>query len=377
MALSITHTFVSAVPDGADTSAVRPSNWNATHTISGTVDTIGVTTGTSLALGGATLGTNELAVAGNGLVVGDFAGAALYVGPAPASSWTAVLSANALRLGQTKAITWSSTDTNPGSGNADLSLYRDAANTLAQRNGTNAQTFRVYGTESSSLTNYERLSIGYGVIAAGTFNISVQQAGTGSARALYIGTEGANGVLFRTNATTVWQFTSAGHLLTVADNTYDIGASGATRPRTIYAGTSIVSPLATLTLLTVTSGTSAINQISLTAGNYLIWSTRSRISSPSDGVLTLDVQAGGDFGRLQFGGTTSSFPSLKRSTTTIAVRLADDSGDAGISASTGAFSGAVSLGNTVNSVSPTAPDRTVTIVIGGTTYYLHAKTTND
>lgn len=31
----------------------------------------------------------------------------------------------------------------------------------------------------------------------------------------------------------------------------------------------------------------------------------------------------------------------------------------------------------VNSVSPTAPDRTITVVIDGTTYYIHAKTTND
>jgi len=39
--------------------------------------------------------------------------------------------------------------------------------------------------------------------------------------------------------------------------------------------------------------------------------------------------------------------------------------------------GAVSCGNTVNVVSPTAPNRTVTIIIGGTTYFLAAKTTND
>lgn len=31
----------------------------------------------------------------------------------------------------------------------------------------------------------------------------------------------------------------------------------------------------------------------------------------------------------------------------------------------------------VNAVSPTSPDRTITITYGGTTYYLHAKTTND
>jgi hypothetical protein len=37
----------------------------------------------------------------------------------------------------------------------------------------------------------------------------------------------------------------------------------------------------------------------------------------------------------------------------------------------------IAIGNTVNTVSPTSPNRTVTIVISGTTYYLAAKTTND
>jgi hypothetical protein len=41
------------------------------------------------------------------------------------------------------------------------------------------------------------------------------------------------------------------------------------------------------------------------------------------------------------------------------------------------FSGAVAIGNTVNTVNPTSPNRTITMVIGGTTYYLHAKTTNN
>ena len=39
--------------------------------------------------------------------------------------------------------------------------------------------------------------------------------------------------------------------------------------------------------------------------------------------------------------------------------------------------GAIAIGNTVNTVSPTSPNRTITMVIGGVTYYLHAKTTND
>ena len=41
------------------------------------------------------------------------------------------------------------------------------------------------------------------------------------------------------------------------------------------------------------------------------------------------------------------------------------------------FGGAIAIGNTVNTVSPTSPNRTITMVIGGVTYYLHAKTTND
>jgi len=35
MAITVTHTKVSTVPDSADTSLVRPSDWNATHTLSG------------------------------------------------------------------------------------------------------------------------------------------------------------------------------------------------------------------------------------------------------------------------------------------------------------------------------------------------------
>lgn len=37
MTLSITHKFVSAIPDSADTTIVRPTNWNDTHDLSGTL----------------------------------------------------------------------------------------------------------------------------------------------------------------------------------------------------------------------------------------------------------------------------------------------------------------------------------------------------
>jgi hypothetical protein len=76
---------------------------------------------------------------------------------------------------------WSST-TN-ATGTKDVTLYRDAAATLALRNSTNAQTFHVYGTaDGSPGSNYERLSF-----EAGAFpTIHTEAAGTGTFRELYI-----------------------------------------------------------------------------------------------------------------------------------------------------------------------------------------------
>ena len=71
----------------------------------------------------------------------------------------------------------------------DAQLHRDAANTLAQRNGTNAQTLRVYNTYTDA-SNYERLSITW------TSNVCYarnENAGTGSAR-LFIPVTGATTV---------------------------------------------------------------------------------------------------------------------------------------------------------------------------------------
>ena len=71
----------------------------------------------------------------------------------------------------------------------------------------------------------------------------------------------------------------------------------------------------------------------ITAGTYFevaaaygfYWTGSTTILAPSNGVLRITDNAGTDFNRLQFGGTTSSFPSIKRSTTKLQARLADDS----------------------------------------------------
>jgi len=59
-------------------------------------------------------------------------------------------------------------------------------------------------------------------------------------------------------------------------------------------------------------------------------SSRALMRSPADSVVTLFNSAETSFDRLQLGGTTSSFPAIKRSTTTLQAVLADDSGFAAV-----------------------------------------------
>ena len=70
---------------------------------------------------------------------------------------------------------------------ADAMFYRDgAANTIAQRNSTNAQTFLVYNTYSNA-SNYER---GFNRWNSNVFQIGTERLGTGLARSLGFVTEG-------------------------------------------------------------------------------------------------------------------------------------------------------------------------------------------
>jgi hypothetical protein len=51
MAITVKHTKVSSIPDGVDTSVVRPSDWNADHSLSGVIDVANGGTGVSSSSG--------------------------------------------------------------------------------------------------------------------------------------------------------------------------------------------------------------------------------------------------------------------------------------------------------------------------------------
>ena len=193
-------------------------------------------------------------------------------------------STNNVNLRDTASLNWTN---GVATLTPDTRLYRDDAGTLAQRNLTNAQTFRIYNTTDAGIANYER---GFLKWDTNVLKIGTEKAGTGTARALELQTDGTTRLTIAANSTFT-HTASGGEQFTISTN----GA--------------------------VTVGRS----LTIASAQALFWLSRSGMTSPSDGVLRLTNYAVTDFNRLQFGGTTSSFPALKRSSTTLQGRLADDS----------------------------------------------------
>jgi len=170
-----------------------------------------------------------------------------------------------VKLSSDYVFAWSNTAGVTGaSGVTDLILARDAANTLALRNGTNAQTFNVYNTYTDA-SNYERASIRW---ASNVLTIGPQVLGTGVARSV--------------------SFTDGGGT-----------------ERINIAATSGVVLVADMQLITASS----ISYIGAASSGFTF-----RYTSGSNSNMMV-----------RFTGITSSFPALKRSTTSLQVRLADDS----------------------------------------------------
>ena len=136
------------------------------------------------------------------------------------------MGADGLRLADSGALQWSSGS--QASTGHDLFLNRDAANTLAQRNGVNAQTSNIYNTDDGA-GNAEWLSLGF---SSDDATIQVAKSGTGVARPLFL--RGQTLFLGGAAGSNHWKISTAGHFLTQADNTYDIGAASANRPRNGY-----------------------------------------------------------------------------------------------------------------------------------------------
>lgn len=148
----------------------------------------------------------------------------------------AIISATTLQLfagTNTFAITDDTARIVLGTG-LDVNLYRDAGNTLAQRNGVNAQDFRLYNTFTDPV-NHERLDISWSDVA-NTLIIATTNNGTGSIRPMIVGPFGLASLNFQTSGALRWRVDGAsnGHFLAQTDNTNDIGAIAGNRPRNLF-----------------------------------------------------------------------------------------------------------------------------------------------
>lgn len=183
---------------------------------------------------------------------------------------------------------------------ADSSLFREDANTIAQRNGTTLQTNYNYETFTDT-SNYSRLRTAYDA-TAGTFVLNTQAAGTGTLRAfkIIIGGTLTSGFRFAND-----EFTP---IVSLGKN---LGSSSLPFDAVYGHG-----------FLTTTAGDANLN-----IGG------RAAITSPSSNIVRLSDAAQGDTSgmALSFGGTSSNSPMFKRTgtTSTLALITADGS-DVGV-----------------------------------------------
>jgi hypothetical protein len=162
---------------------------------------------------------------------------------------TTLTGTTGLAAGVASTTTGTVTIYTSGSATAGAILTTDAVSTLALRNGTNPQAFNVYATESSSLTNYERIELKYSAVNT-RFELQTTKAGTGARRAIviqnYMETGGgqvvlncpsssANVVTFgRADSATDWVLNSSGNFTPSGDNSKDFGTS-ILRTKDIYS----------------------------------------------------------------------------------------------------------------------------------------------
>jgi len=159
-----------------------------------------------------------------------------------------------VQLAVSSELGWT-TGSSVATGTYDLRLARDAANTLALRNSTNAQTLNVYNTYTDA-SNYER---GFVRFNSNVLEYGMEFAGTGASKHTRIRAGSSSGVYFNLGGADAWLFNSSGHFLANTDNTYDIGASSANRARNAYLAGKIVTGSTTLheTSVALTNGAAA------------------------------------------------------------------------------------------------------------------------
>ena len=142
---------------------------------------------------GAASNLMDLQVGGSSMLKVDKSGNTTIAGALYAHGGSSVLTTAYLQLGNSAGrINFNSNiihvQTATGLGWFDLPLWRDAANTLAQRNGINPQSFRLYNTYTDTVSAFERLNIKWD---ANVLKLGTEKGSTGGlGRAIELQTDG-------------------------------------------------------------------------------------------------------------------------------------------------------------------------------------------
>jgi hypothetical protein len=324
-----------------------------------------------------------------------------------------------------------------GDSGASAFLTYDAANTLAQRNGTSAQFFNVYKTYTSA-TNYERLRVG----SDGTnyFLLSGPGSGGGSHRPMYVGYDqsvansasplifqgggaaGATMVFNIGNVDKITLYDTAGRGPAVAAGTAttDVAALSVTRTNNNAAVATGVQIAYTDTLsspsflpfqvLGGAAGTTNLFGIQKTGALSLPGGAVATPQIHGDGTIVNGATTGifwpaAGNGQMGFSSHTGQIAEVRSTGFMVGAAgllfganfgggedtnlnrisagiVGCGTGAAGSTACTFRAAALAAGGSdftvtAANSVSPTSPNRTITVSYGGTTYYVAAKTTND
>jgi hypothetical protein len=213
------------------------------------------------------------------------------------------------------AYSWSP-DSNLQSQTPDLLLYRDAAGALAQRNGVNAQVFRVYNTYTDA-SNYERGKFAW---SSNVLQIGTEKLGTGVARALEIQTDGTTRITVA--ATGAVTFAGAVNISSSTQMTYDGSSLSTTTATSIttFAAATYGSAEYLVQVRDTVTGQRQISKILIVHDGTTAYSTEYGVVFTGTAALaTFTVDISGGNVRLLAAGATANSTEYKILKTTITV----------------------------------------------------------
>lgn len=234
-------------------------------------------------------------------------------------------------------------------------LVRDANGILAQRDGTNAQTLRVYNTFTDA-SNYERGVLDWGT-TSNVLTIGTQNAGTGTGRGFQIVSGGTSRIDYSVTTASALTFTA---VVIIPSNNFIIGSNQVIQWNP--AGPD-------LSFFRVASKVLQIGDGGTNASGWVNWGGQSRVTADFSSVttalanitgLTFSAQGGRTytFEAVLFCSTTANSGGVKVAITIPAGStnfIADANGLDGAAVMTGtriASSGATVMANTVTGTTP-------------------------